>query len=92
MGKIWNSFKRFWQNNLVKRLKIVSARIGKFLITIGSLSIALMTYIIMTYVAPVELAYFLVGSWIAGVVLFNGVVIDVMKNGWHPIDQSTVPQ
>ncbi|MFX0071901.1 MAG: hypothetical protein ACFFAO_12500 [Candidatus Hermodarchaeota archaeon] len=80
MGKFWNKLKGFWQENLLKRYKELSAKTATFISTILDLFIIVIGH----YTAQIPIKVwgdFLYGGYIALVVVITGWLFWIMKNG-----------
>lgn len=78
---LYQKIKKILRDNIVKHLKKIVYRIGKFLIAILQLSIPLLYWVIFGYVDIEILAVFLFGAYVAAVELGCSNIVDVFKNG-----------
>jgi len=87
MSSIKDKIKRFLTENLHKRYKKIVERMGKFLIAVLQLSIAVLFWL-CSFISEPVISTFLFAIYVAAVELWCGSIIDIFKaNGFQEEDQ-----
>jgi len=89
---IKEKIKNILRTNIVKSLKKIVSRVGKFLIAILQLSIPLLYWIIFGYIDQQILAVFTFGAYVAWVELSCSSIVDIFKANGNGNGHSEPPQ
>lgn len=82
MGKILDKIKEVLWTNFNKNFRTIVERVGKFLIAILQLSIAVVQWLVNLYITEPILATFMFSAYIVLIELTSANIIDVFrKNG-----------
>jgi len=89
---IKEKIKNILRTNIVKSLKKIVSRVGKFLIAILQLSIPLLYWIIFANIDQQILAVFTFGAYVAWVELSCSSIVDIFKANGNGNGHSEPPQ